>query len=1123
MSVCSRQMWGMCVAIATTMLACGNSDEAGGDDPDTGSGVLPDGGTGGTDGGDGGDDGDDDADTNGGPDSDSGTPDSSDTDVVLPDSGGLDCEERPVCADDSDCAGGAVCAGSECVQPTAPADVPVTGSLLIVTSVRLGPPGTAVAIDVDGDGEPDNALGEALVAYPRGQEVVERELNNVIATGFVGFVAEVVDEPQFCGAVAGTTSARIIVHDATTDIDADGLIDPVEVGEVREVVFANDSFNDLLGPRCQLRDGSLDADTGTVTAAGGDGCELFFPLPSGQMLMLPVDRLIVQAPAPAREGEKDGELVTLIVAGVVSLQSVVDETNRLSPLCACAGINTSRPLATLTEEGGFVSASCLQTPDVSGCSDQADGQECSNLENLCLSLTLASAASDISSEEGGPVDSLSFGFEAQAEPVQVATPPVMPDLLARGDHWSVSRNLDIEPGVTSLLVGVLVNDELRPDDGDSLLDLQWEGDPELDAEIDGDFVRVTVPPEFDFTDAGSREVVFSYTIGDDANVDRRSTADVTLRLNNTTPTPDARPDRFSVASAAGAPVELNVMANDETAPWAFMYIASFDTPTGGTLAFGEGQRSLIYTPQEAGYHTFSYELRGWSEFGGDSTATSTAQVELDVYCAPGHFGAACQPCGTCAEGFVCDEGPLGTGACACVAGSVADGAECYEFNECENYPGLCGDTSCLVPVGEALYICECEGGETFNAQTRLCEPAGGCARSTGVCAADEVCVDWGTGDDEYECVPAGSWQTVHTYYPSGFSAFTAPRVSLGAGRLMASGFGETVSSLNMWARRNGLGDWTTQMDTTSEYVGPRFAPAGEVFGALRTGRTRQLVVGRLEDTGPVELEADGSSLPTEGSLFSSGLVLTDDTVLLGSPSYSADGARPGVRSWPLSPTGFGVLSLISVPTDLQTYSFGTGSDAAGDGLVVFSDPYTDNAGAAWVLQRDLDGAWSSTELSPSSSGSGAGFGLEVRVSADGQTLVLSSPFGSSGRCAGTCGWVDVFNWDGSAWVPTQLIPSPAPVTMQNFGTLVGMDGDHLVVARYDRDFSDNTSTYVLDVYQRGTRAGRWVRSSVIAVGNSNDLRLDLRARTLAVSSPYALTVYEWIAGPRRETSPLTLD
>jgi hypothetical protein len=730
-----------------SLAACGGNDDPsnsdagmdGSGDPGDISPFEPDAGGGDASGdavGDGGDDADAgtgvDADDTGEDTDDGDASDTADTADVPP----LDCDLRPTCADDSACSGEAICVSGECQVETTPSAAEFAGSLTLITGMRLGPPGVAVGLDLDGDGDVDNALGQALVNFPRGQETVERELARILQSGVFNLVTELVLEPDVCGAAPGTSGATIYVHEATPDLDADGFVDPVPESGVREVAILPASFSITGGPRCQLRAGSVDEEAGTVRSSSeGPGCSLVVPLPSGQVVQLPINDLTLEMPLPSTASEKDGESDTMTVAGSVEIVSIVNEANRVAVGCACAGIDTSRPIAETSESGGYVSGACIQSPDSDGCTEQADGQECANLENLCLALTVGSGVADVSSEgSGGSIDSLSFGFEATGEPVEMAPEPLVPDLVARGDHFSVNRNLDLEPGTMQNFAAVLINDVLDAESGDALLSAGFpDGEEEvLNLAVDGEFVDIEIPETFDFGETGVREVAFEYTIGSATDDTRRETAMVTLRLAGVTPTPTAVADTYEIAAPATG-VVLNVLANDEAGAFGGTYIASFTQPDSGTVTMPEGQRRLVFDAGQAGAYTFTYEVRAWSESGGES-GSATATVTLTVGCQTGFWGASCAACSDCGDG-TCNDGAAGDGVCSCVAGYSGTVEGCFDDNECEGSP--C-DVNAACENLPGTYSCICD--EAWEGDGFSCSLINECGTSGTVCGDNAACI-----------------------------------------------------------------------------------------------------------------------------------------------------------------------------------------------------------------------------------------------------------------------------------------------------------------------------------------------------------------------------------------------
>ena len=186
-----------------------------------------------------------------------------------------------------------------------------------------------------------------------------------------------------------------------------------------------------------------------------------------------------------------------------------------------------------------------------------------------------------------------------------------------------------------------------------------------------------------------------------------------------------------------------------------------------------------------------------------------------------------------------------------------------------------------------------------------------------------------------------------------------------------------------------------------------------------------------------------------GDYFGYSVSLSGDRAVVGAVIEDAGGGNAGA-SYVYERDGFGVWQEVQklVASDAQAGDeFGYSVSISGDRAVVgarLEDPGVTNAGAAYVYERDGAGVWQEVQkLVASDAQVGDLFGTSVSISGD--RLVV----GAEGEDAGgtdNAGAAYVYERDGAGvWQEVQkLVASDAQVD-DLFGTSVSISGDRLVV------------------------------------------------------------------------------
>jgi hypothetical protein len=203
--------------------------------------------------------------------------------------------------------------------------------------------------------------------------------------------------------------------------------------------------------------------------------------------------------------------------------------------------------------------------------------------------------------------------------------------------------------------------------------------------------------------------------------------------------------------------------------------------------------------------------------------------------------------------------------------------------------------------------------------------------------------------------------------------------------------------------------------------------------------------------------------------------IAGDTIVVGAPAEDSDAVGVGGNGNNNKTSSAGAAYVYVRDTVLGGWSqqaylkasntgandvFGTAVAVSGDRIVVGApgeDGPTDletDAGAAWVFVR-VATTWAQegAVLRASNHGGGDAFGRAVSISGD--RLAIGAPGeGASGSAptddsAPYAGASYVFARSGSTWSEEQYVKATSPAAGDRFGSVVAIDGDHLVVGALD--------------------------------------------------------------------------
>lgn len=144
------------------------------------------------------------------------------------------------------------------------------------------------------------------------------------------------------------------------------------------------------------------------------------------------------------------------------------------------------------------------------------------------------------------------------------------------------------------------------------------------------------------------------------------------------------------------------------------------------------------------------------------------------------------------------------------------------------------------------------------------------------------------------------------------------------------------------------------------------------------------------------------------------------------------------------------------PSDRLIYQrFGNSIEIEGDTLVVGSFQSINNGGSVLIFEKDTNGIWVETQiLTSSDTQNDDQFGSSVFI--DGDTLLIGASREDQ-QLSDNAGAAYIFNKDvNGIWQEQQKLTATTRITNALFGSSVSIDGNYLVVgARGESDFSNN--------------------------------------------------------------------
>lgn len=272
--------------------------------------------------------------------------------------------------------------------------------------------------------------------------------------------------------------------------------------------------------------------------------------------------------------------------------------------------------------------------------------------------------------------------------------------------------------------------------------------------------------------------------------------------------------------------------------------------------------------------------------------------------------------------------------------------------------------------------------------------------------------------------------------------------------------------------------------------------AGSVYVSIRNGTTW---------SAPVKLPSTYYQI---NGRFGTSIGLSNDgkTVIVGAP---ASGSNTGIAFVFTRSVNTWTLSNSLVPSDPAVGDgFGSAVAISNDGnTAVISAPSKDSgAGAVYVFTRSGTTWTQAVRLSSGDSVSGDGFGSEVAISDNGNTIAVSANSKTVGSKT-VAGVAYIFTKSGATWPVTIKLTAGDYDTGTQFGKDIALSSDGLVLVagRTEDSSAGNGSTYLFTLTSSGWFQQQKITDPVGATGDrfGCSVALDSFGSVLVVGSPLA--------------------
>lgn len=178
-----------------------------------------------------------------------------------------------------------------------------------------------------------------------------------------------------------------------------------------------------------------------------------------------------------------------------------------------------------------------------------------------------------------------------------------------------------------------------------------------------------------------------------------------------------------------------------------------------------------------------------------------------------------------------------------------------------------------------------------------------------------------------------------------------------------------------------------------------------------------------------------------GGQYGSAVAIDGNDAMVGARTDLQGRGRVHVLRWDGS--AWTTTQVINSPFP-QTYEFGSSIAIQGDVALIGADGPDNYVGRVAVLEKAIDGQWSTKQLITPTAPSGESpgeFGTDVAI--DGDTFVVGAPYTWTPEFR--AGAALVYREVGGTWVQEAFLKSMTPRAFDHFGSAVAIQGDRLLV------------------------------------------------------------------------------
>lgn len=238
------------------------------------------------------------------------------------------------------------------------------------------------------------------------------------------------------------------------------------------------------------------------------------------------------------------------------------------------------------------------------------------------------------------------------------------------------------------------------------------------------------------------------------------------------------------------------------------------------------------------------------------------------------------------------------------------------------------------------------------------------------------------------------------------------------------------------------------------------------------------------------------TLPFDASAPAPSLA-ADGTLLVGSSGVDGASTDQGqVQVFVRTPGGWTLTDTWNPPTPISNGRFGNAVDISHNGLVAVVSEDGEASPGKFHVYRRSGAAWSLEQtVQPNMPRPSGRFGWRARLSADGSTIVVGSPFEDSGSTSdetntstSDAGAAFIYGYDAGTglWTRRAYLKAPAPSVNDWFGTTtaISADGAMVVIGARRRPVAGQANAGAAYVFRRN--AGTYALSQTLTSPQPKD-------------------------------------